>query len=274
MLWHLYSTLEAALDQHSTHPALVSTYNPRLLSRTQSLSNDISHFLQVPSSDPSVWQQHPLYQSFLPIPKDLSDYLDHINRITTSPDPTLLLSHAYVRYLGDLSGGQIIKRILLKAYDASFLTFYDFGKLDGSVAGNDIAASGDVLKLKTWFKSGMDADVVEEEKKRAVVDEANLALILSSRILALLKPLPQADDNTSLTAADTRGIAGFEEETISALVTIGTIILALILSHLFFAIGGNLFGKTRGNMTCQWMFHTIDACIRILSGNTKGTASQ
>jgi heme oxygenase len=42
-----------------------------------------------------------------------------------------LIGHAYVRYLGDLSGGQVLKRQLAKSLDLppSALTFYDFPRI-------------------------------------------------------------------------------------------------------------------------------------------------
>lgn len=43
--------------------------------------------------------------------------------------PGALIAHAYVRYLGDLSGGQVLKRLLAKTpgLGPEALSFYDFG---------------------------------------------------------------------------------------------------------------------------------------------------
>jgi heme oxygenase (biliverdin-producing, ferredoxin) len=155
---HLLSALEAALDKHAGQPSLAPTYNARLLSRSEALSSDISSLLQT-SSEPSVWQTHPLYQSFLPLPTAVSNYVARINEISDSSDPTPLVAHSYVRYLGDLSGGQFIKRIVTKAYglDESAVNFYEFGKLGGS--GPTGANIGDMRKVKDWFREGIDTGV-------------------------------------------------------------------------------------------------------------------
>ena len=172
MLWHIYqsvtlfpsfrtgcstlsSTLEDALDKHATHPVLEPTYNPPLLRRAPALADDISHLLQVPLA---TWQSHPAHlrlQSTLPAP--LVAYLVRIRTLTDSADPAPLLAHSYVRYVGDLSGGQIIRRMASKAYgldetDRIGLKFYEFRELMGS----GIADQGEMKRIKEWFKDGMD----------------------------------------------------------------------------------------------------------------------
>ena len=49
-------------------------------------------------------------------------------------DGTRLIAHAYTRYLGDLSGGQILQRLLARSLDLqpSELSFYDFSRFSGS----------------------------------------------------------------------------------------------------------------------------------------------
>ncbi len=52
---------------------------------------------------------------------------------------TLLVAHAYVRYLGDLNGGQILKRLLGRhlGLGPESLAFYDFPGADASVLAED-----------------------------------------------------------------------------------------------------------------------------------------
>lgn len=184
------STMEAALDAHSSHPSLAPSYNPSLLRRTEALSSDIAHFLSCSSTSPAEWQRHPLYTgTFLPLPAPLAEYTSRLTAISQSSDPTSLLAHSYVRYLGDLSGGQFIKRMLAKAYgvDDTAMTFYEFRKLGSS----ETAGIGDMKKLKEWFKDAMDDGIGEDvHQKRIVVDEAQEAFRLNGALLDLLVAPP------------------------------------------------------------------------------------
>ncbi|GBE85299.1 hypothetical protein BKA93DRAFT_826863 [Sparassis latifolia] len=104
MFWHVYDTLEHGLGQHSMHP-MSSTYKPALFARAAKISTYgyISHFLQVAESS---WRAHPAHVALMdPPPPALTAYLSRLESVSHSSDPSPLLAHAYVRYLGDLSGG-------------------------------------------------------------------------------------------------------------------------------------------------------------------------
>lgn len=82
---------------------------------------------------------------------------------------SLLLAHAYVRYLGDLSGGQYVRRRIAKVYglpDANDsikgdgVRFYIFKNSDGEGKGE--AGKADMQRLKDWFRAGMDAGVGDD----------------------------------------------------------------------------------------------------------------
>lgn len=76
-----------------------------------------------------------------------------------------LIAHAYSRYLGDLSGGQILKKLLERSLDlpAEALSFYDFPGI------------ADIAAFKSEYRSAIelagdelgDFDVVAEEGARA-----------------------------------------------------------------------------------------------------------
>ncbi|KAJ3798739.1 hypothetical protein GGU11DRAFT_744013 [Lentinula aff. detonsa] len=155
MLWHVYAALEEGLERHATHPVLEPTYNPTLLKRAPSLSSDIAQLLQVPES---TWESHPLHQSLMNSPPQaMSAYVERIHAISNSGDPTPLVAHAYVRYLGDLSGGQTIRHSLAKAYNldeaaSEGLSFYAFKELSSSKP----ASLGEMKRIKDWFRNGMN----------------------------------------------------------------------------------------------------------------------
>ncbi|KAF8574312.1 heme oxygenase-like protein [Ramaria rubella] len=185
ILWHIYSTLEEGLEKHASHPAIAPTYNPTLLSRAPALASDIAHLLATPEA---AWQSHPLALSIARSPPTpLSAYTARLR--AAASDPPRLLAHAYVRYLGDLSGGQIIRRRIAKAYDLDPLTglgtqFYEFQKLGGGGA----AGIGDMRSIKVWYRDGMNKGVGDKQGKVAMVEEANVAFQLNGGILDILLP--------------------------------------------------------------------------------------
>ncbi|KAI0726280.1 heme oxygenase [Fomitopsis betulina] len=186
MLYHVYDTLERGLEQHSSHPVLSFTYNPVLLSRAPALSADIANLLQTSEAD---WQRHPLHVALMANrPPALSHYVDRIEQITSSEDPAALLSHAYVRYLGDLSGGQVIRGKIAKAYnleDGAGVSFYDFKTLGGTGA----ATIGDMKKIKEWYRDNMNTVVGDNQELKAdIVEEAITAFELNSGLFTLLRP--------------------------------------------------------------------------------------
>lgn len=158
------STLEEALDAHSSDPIISPTYNPRLLSRTSALSADIAYFLQTPETE---WKDHPLISSFYrDPPSEVNDYVTSI-RSAASSDRSRLLAHAYVRYLGDLSGGQVIKRRIRKAYGLdeeglSGTQFYDFEKLEG----RGQASIGDMRTIKVWYRDGLNSGIGDDPVRK------------------------------------------------------------------------------------------------------------
>ena len=162
-----FSTLERGLEQHSSHPVLSFTYNPALLSRASALSADIAHFLQTSEAE---WQQHPQHVELMANPPPaLSRYLGRLNEIISSDDPSTLLSHAYVRYLGDLSGGQVIRSRVSKAYgleDGAGVSFFDFKTLGGT----GTATIGDMKKIKEWYRDNMNTVVGDNQELKGKLD--------------------------------------------------------------------------------------------------------
>ncbi|KAI0772157.1 heme oxygenase-like protein [Irpex lacteus] len=186
MLYHVYDNLERALEKYSTHPVLAPTYNPALFNRTASLSADISHFLQLPETS---WSSHPIHVTLTTSPPEpFAAYTSRIQKLADS-NPAALLAHAYVRYLGDLSGGQFIKRRIIKAYgledDGRGVAFYEFGKLGGEAG---VGTIGDMKKVKEWYRKGMNEGVGEDEDIKALIlEEANVAFELNTGLFTTLR---------------------------------------------------------------------------------------
>ena len=148
------SCLERCLDAHPSNPILETTYNPSLLARSAALSSDISYLSQL---DEQSWKAHPVNQALLDPSSSLSRYLVQLRHIA-STSPISLLAHSYVRYLGDLSGGQTIRHILSKAYgldeaSGEGLSFYAFRSLHSTAP----AGLGEMKRIKEWFREGLNA---------------------------------------------------------------------------------------------------------------------
>jgi heme oxygenase (biliverdin-producing, ferredoxin) len=89
----------------------------------------------------------------------------------------LFVAHHYTRYLGDLSGGQAIGRILARTFelaDGTGVAFYDFTEIPKP------------KPYKDAYRARLDAlDLTPEEKER-VLDEVRVAFGLNSALFAEL----------------------------------------------------------------------------------------
>ncbi|KAF9013319.1 hypothetical protein BDQ17DRAFT_1343204 [Cyathus striatus] len=259
MLWHVYDAFEDALDKHATHPSLEPTYNPTLLARAPALAADISYLLQVSESS---WKSHPIHTSLLTTtPPGLKAYISRIQELADASDPSPLLAHSYVRYLGDLSGGQTIRRIIAKAYEldeasGQGISFYSFKELQTSKP----AGLGEMKRIKEWFREGMNAagDRGGSDVKASVVREANTAFDLNTGLFSSihLKEIERKKDETSTIGDDTTLEAQVApKEKTYTFAQVIAVIAAVCLAHFLLVIGG--FTGERGYQKLlavdQWM---------------------
>lgn len=247
LLWRVYNAIEEGLEAHSTNPVLAPTYRPALLSRASRLSTDIAYLLDTTED---AWQSTPLYRSLVSAPpQGLRDYVAHLEQLTVSKDPTdnaRLLAHAYVRYLGDLSGGQSIRNRMAKAYGlpdtGAGASFYDFGSLQGSAGtGEKKASQGDLLKIKEWYREGMNEAVGDDKAlKDALVQEANLAFDFNRRIF---QDVATATRDTSLSDYTSQSKVVFDgsqvpEEKTYPVSSVVAVVMAFALAHFILVVGG------------------------------------
>ena len=112
----LYTALEATLSANTGTAQVAAICMPALF-RTGSLERDLD-FLHGPA-----------WRSQLGITSACQDYLHHLQHLSVA-HPERLVAHAYVRYLGDLSGGQQLKGIVARSLQLPAgrgVDFYDFG---------------------------------------------------------------------------------------------------------------------------------------------------
>ncbi len=110
-----YERLEAELFARRTHPIL-NVFADRSLRRSDRLRADLQ------TIEGADWERS------LPLLRSAMSYAAAIRQAAAAGDGLRLVSHAYVRYLGDLSGGQVLKKLLGKSLSlpAAALTVYEF----------------------------------------------------------------------------------------------------------------------------------------------------
>lgn len=97
----VYRALEDGLRRHARDPILAPFARPELR-RAEALARDVAVLAGRP--DPGA----------VPALAAGRRYVERIEQVAPTA-PELLIAHAYVRHLGDLSGGQIVRRLLVRA---------------------------------------------------------------------------------------------------------------------------------------------------------------
>lgn len=162
--YYVYTTLEDCFAQHREHPVVGQLFYPELW-RKGSLEQDLEFFCG------SDWSG-----KISPSPA-CQTYVERIREISKS-DPVLLIAHAYTRYIGDLSGGQILKNIARRAMNlpkGQGTAFYDFEliKHEG--------------KFKNEYRSVLSSLPLDQAKIDQIVDEANYAFKLNMELFRELE---------------------------------------------------------------------------------------
>jgi heme oxygenase (biliverdin-producing, ferredoxin) len=162
----VYQALEEHLTRHAASPLIGPIVRPEL-ARARTIEADLRFFSDEASASP-----------VLPATRT------YVNAIVQASggDGSRLIAHAYARYLGDLSGGQIVKRLLARSLNLPpvALSFYDF------------PAIGDVLTFKSDYRAAIDRAGDESDDFDAIVEESALAFELNIQLsVALQAAAPQ-----------------------------------------------------------------------------------
>lgn len=157
----VYRALEDRLASYAGSPLIGAIVRPEL-TRAAALQADLKS-LSVEASTLTV----------------LPATADYVNAIVQASggDGGRLIAHAYARYLGDLSGGQIVKRLLARSLDLppGALSFYDFPAID------------DVATFKAEYRAAIDRAGDEIEDFEAVVEEGAMAFQLNIELSVALQ---------------------------------------------------------------------------------------
>lgn len=146
-LYPVYEALEAAMASATADPAVGMAYDPTL-NRTAALARDLA------------WFAGPDWAS-LPVAAPAAAYARHLRDLATRA-PAGLTAHAYVRYLGDLSGGQLMGKRVATRYDAgdAGTNFYSFPGI------------GDIDARKHQYRGMLAALPLDAAQQDLVVQEA------------------------------------------------------------------------------------------------------
>ncbi|HIK46089.1 MAG TPA: heme oxygenase (biliverdin-producing) [Leptolyngbyaceae cyanobacterium M65_K2018_010] len=167
-LYFLYSTLEAEMLRHQDHPVVGPMVFPELF-RTQKLEEDLAFYYG------DNWRQ-----DIAATPAG-EHYVSRIREASRS-NPALLVAHAYVRYMGDLSGGQGLRHIARSALNLppdQGTGLHEFDQLPTVEAKRD---------FKVKYREALNALPVDETLIQQMVDEANLAFALNRDVFHELEP--------------------------------------------------------------------------------------
>jgi heme oxygenase len=155
-LYFVYTAMEEEIGKLKAHP-VVGPVAFEALNRREALEADLAYYFG------ADWRAQ-----IQPTP-GAAAYVARIHQVAAEA-PELLVGHHYTRYLGDLSGGQILKNIAQKAMnlgESDGLHFYEFDAIDDEKA------------FKVTYRSTLDALPIDQATADRIVEEANGAFHLN-----------------------------------------------------------------------------------------------
>ena len=155
-LYFVYCALEDEVSNLKDHP-VIGNLQLSDLERKDALEMDLRYYYG------------PIWRSLIKPSEACERYVNRIREVAKN-EPELLVSHHYTRYLGDLSGGQILKGIAQKALelgDGQGLKFYDFEKIE------------DTKAYKAGYRGILNDLPIDQHQADAIIVEANYAFRLN-----------------------------------------------------------------------------------------------
>ena len=155
-LYFVYCALEEEVSNLKDHP-VIGNLQLSDLERRDALEMDLRYYYG------------PIWRSLIKPSEACERYVNRIREVAKN-EPELLVGHHYTRYLGDLSGGQILKGIAQKALelgDGQGLKFYDFEKID------------DTKAYKAGYRGILNDLPIDQHQADAIIVEANYAFRLN-----------------------------------------------------------------------------------------------
>tara|TARA_B100001250_G_scaffold56318_1_gene43517 strand:+ start:2270 stop:2953 length:684 start_codon:yes stop_codon:yes gene_type:complete len=155
-LYFVYRAMEEEVRRLKDNEFVKAVYFPEL-ERELALERDVRYY----------WG--PNWRAIITPSDSAQLYANRIREIGIK-DPLLLVAHHYTRYLGDLSGGQILKGIAEKALnlrEGEGLHFYEFEQVE------------DTKEFKVKYRAALDTLELDQSQIDAIIAEANYAFKLN-----------------------------------------------------------------------------------------------
>ncbi|GAA2087073.1 biliverdin-producing heme oxygenase [Streptomyces albiaxialis] len=161
-LWFVYRALEGAAERLSADPVAGPFVRGELF-RLPSLERDLDHL-----HGGTAWRE-----TLAPLPATAA-YVARIGEVAEGW-PGGYVAHHYTRYLGDLSGGQVVRDVAEKTWGfarkGDGVRFYVFEDISNPAA------------FKREYRALLDAIAADDLEKQRIVDECRRAYALNIAIL-------------------------------------------------------------------------------------------
>ena len=162
--YFVYSAMEEEMEKHRQHPVVGKIYFAQL-NRKHTLEQDLTYYYG------ANWREQ------IQLSSAGEAYVQRIREISATA-PELLVAHSYTRYLGDLSGGQILKNIAVTAMnlaDGQGTAFYEFADITDEKA------------FKAQYRQVLDELPIDDATGDRIVDEANAAFGINMKMFQELE---------------------------------------------------------------------------------------
>ncbi|KAG8429336.1 hypothetical protein GDO86_020479, partial [Hymenochirus boettgeri] len=187
-LFFTYSALEEELDRNRENPAIEPLYFPQELHRKEALEKDLCYFY---GED---------WEGSIQCSEATKAYVERIHHLG-STKPELLVAHAYTRYMGDLSGGQILRKVAQRALHLPSteegIQFYVFNNVTNA------------QQFKQLYRARLNALDLDADTKEEIVQEANCAFQFNMQVFEELDKmgatLPEQYKDGGLSLHDGKG---------------------------------------------------------------------
>jgi heme oxygenase len=163
-LYFVYSAMEEEFAKLRSHPVVGPVAFPEL-NRRDTLEQDLAFYF---GSD---------WRTAVKATPAAQEYVARLHQVAQE-SPELLVGHHYTRYIGDLSGGQILKNIAQKAMnlgDHDGLRFYEFDAIPDEKA------------FKVNYRATLDQLPIDQATADRIVAEANHAFHLNMKMFQELE---------------------------------------------------------------------------------------